>query len=181
MATEVEFRDGVGIAQRQRQLASWSAERLMALFISPLYLGHQPKRRHKPGRNLTRDSLRWTPLIEATMGMRPWEVLQLPESVIFRRKGICASLVAEDAGTTVKDRGRPPPPASAGGPAEARFIGWVNAKRREDGMFLFDDIEPGAASDRLSGVFGGRLTSIRKGLGIVDEGADFCALSLTVN
>jgi hypothetical protein len=61
------------------------------------------------------------------------------------------------------------------------FPAWVNEKRREEGLFLFDDIEPGAASDRLSSIFGGRFASIRKGLGIFDDSEDFYALRRTFN
>nr|WP_175478956.1 site-specific integrase [Rubrimonas cliftonensis] len=180
-AAQMEYEAGADIAQRQRVRASWSDERLMALFNSPLYRGHQPKRRHTAGKHLTRDSLYWTPLIAATMGMRPQEILQLRKRDVVRRNGVYAVLVAEDAGTTVKtEAGRryvPVPEVLL----KLGFIAWVNEKRREDGLFLFDDIEPGAASDRLSGIFGGRFTSIRKGLGILDENEDFYALRRTFN
>jgi integrase len=180
-AAGMEYKAGVSIAQRERQRASWSDERLMKLFNSPLYRGHQPKRRHKAGEHLTRDSLYWTPLIAATMGMRPQEILQLRKQDVVRRNGVYAVLVVEDAGTTVKSKaGRryvPVPEVLL----KLGFIAWVNDKRSEDGLFLFDDIEPGAASDRLSGIFGGRFTSIRRGLGIFDESEDFYALRRTFN
>jgi integrase len=113
-AAEVEYENGVGIAHRRRQRASWSDERLQTLFNSPLYRGHQPKRRHKPGKTLTRDSLYWTPLIAATTGMRPEEILQLRKSDIVRRHGVWALLVAEGDGMRVKsEAGTSPRPANA--------------------------------------------------------------------
>jgi hypothetical protein len=181
-AAEAEYRDGVDIAQRWRQRASWSDERLQTLFNSPLYRGHQPKRRSMAGKHLTRDSLYWTPLIAATMGMRPEEILQLRKTDVVRRNGVFALLITEGPGTRVKTgvngaRYLPLPDVLL----KLGFVAWVIEKRRETGMFLFDDIERGAASERLSSVFGGRFTTIRKRLEIFEESEDFYALRRTFN
>ncbi len=180
-AAEREYAAGADIVQRKRQRSSWSDERLQTLFNSPLYRGHTPKRRHQPGVHLTRDAIYWTPLIAAATGMRPEEILQRLKSDVVKRNGVHAFHVRQGPGTRVKtpagERYVPVPDVLL----RLGFIEWVNDKRREPGLFLFDEIEVAEASTRLSGIFGGRFTSIRKALDIADESEDFYALRRTFN
>lgn len=173
---ERETAEGRALAQRRRRRLSWSDERLTTLFMSPVYTGCRPKRRHMKGETIIRDAIYWCPLIVATAGLRPEEALQLAKDDVVRRNGILAFRV-HDSKTESSERYVPVPETLL----RLGFAEWVNAQREQRGSFLFPEVADIETQSRLSEIFGGRFTSIRKGLEIADEAEDFYALRRTAN
>lgn len=176
VAAEAEMADGRPLAQRQRRRSSWSDERLMTLFGSPIYSGCRPKRRYVAGDSLIRDAIYWCPLMVATAGLRPEEALQLAKKDIVRRNSILAFHI-HDSKTESSERYVPIPEILL----RLGFAEWVNAQRALPGIFLFPEVADLETQSRLSEIFGGRFTSIRKGLEITDAAEDFYALRRTCN
>ena len=176
VAAERETADGRPLAQRRRRRMSWSDERLTALFSSPIYAGCRPRRRYLAGDTIIRDAIYWCPLIVATAGLRPEEALQLGKTDIVRRNGILA-LHVHDSKTESSERYVPVPEILL----RLGFAEWVKAQRMVPGSFLFPEVADLETQSRLSEIFGGRFTSIRKGLEIADAAEDFYALRRTCN
>ena len=173
---EQEAGEGRTLMQRRRRRLSWSDERLTALFTSPIYAGCRPARRHMKGDSIIRDAIYWCPLIGATTALRPEEALQLLKNDIVRRNGILAFHV-HDSKTDSSERFVPIPNVLL----RLGFAEWMNEQRELPGQFLFPEVATVETQSRLSEIFGGRFTSIRKGLKIDDAAEDFYALRRTCN
>ena len=175
----LELSEGREIRQSRIIRRSWSDERLFELFSSPIYRGNSGKKRHASGSKIDRDAIYWVPLINATMGLRPEETLQLHKSDVLRRNGIVVIHVNDDADKTIKSKAAnryvPVPEILL----NLGFLDWVNEQRQMSGRHLFPEIANHEGDGRLSGIFGGRFTSIRKALSIEDRSEDFYALRKT--
>jgi integrase len=176
VAAQREAAAGQALAQRSRQRMSWSDERLTKLFTSPIYAGSRPKRRHLSGTTIVRDAIYWIPLIMVTAGLRPEEALQLAKSDVVRRNGVLAFRIGNSK-TDSSERFVPVPELLL----KLGFAEWVNEQRDLPGRFLFPEVAEVDTQSRLSEIFGGRFTSIRKGLHIADEAEDVYALRRTCN
>jgi integrase len=83
----------------------YSAEQLQAILASPLYRGHHEKRRHEPGKFITRDGYFWAFLIALYSGMRMNEILQLTVSDIKQEGEIWYFNVTEGEDQSLKTKG----------------------------------------------------------------------------
>ena len=173
---ETEAAEGRSLSQRRRRRLSWSDERLTTLFTSPIYSGCRRARRHMKGDEIIRDAIYWCPLIVATAGLRPEEALRLAKDDVVRRNGILAFHV-HDSKTESSERFVPVPAILL----RLGFAEWINGIRELPGRFLFPEVADVATQARLSEIFGGRFTQIRKGLDIIDAEEDFYALRRTFN
>ena len=173
---EQETSEGRTLVNHRRRRMSWSDERLTSLFTSPVYIGSRPTRRHLKGDTIIRDAIYWVPLMVATAGLRPQEALQLSKKDLVRRNGIMAFHI-HDFKNDASERYVPVP----GLLLRLGFDEWVNERRGQPGFFLFPEVANVETQSRLSEIFGGRFTSIRKGLEIVDKAEDFYALRRTCN
>lgn len=176
-----ELADGQQLATRRRLRSSWTDERLQTLFTSPIYQGAKSSSRAKRGDLIIRDAIYWVPLIISTMGARPDEILHILKTEVVIRSGIPVIKIRESAGRTLKNEASERTIPISDILLKLGFFDWVNARREEKGSYLFADISDSDTKGRLSGIFGGRFTSVRKGLGILDEEEDFYALRRTFN
>ena len=160
---------------------SWSLERIGKLLSSPIYRGSTPKLRSRPGKGpravIRRDALYWVPLIMLTMGARPEEILQLMVSnVIFRNRVFC--LVIEGELKTDQSQRILPIPQLL---LDLGFIDWVRVQHRKGAVWLFPEIPEDKSNGRRSQIFGDRMRSILKTLGLASEHEDIYALRRTLS
>ena len=112
----------------------------------------------------------------ATAGLRPEEALQLGKKDVVRRNAVLA-LHVHDSKTESSERYIPVPEVLL----RLGFGDWVNEQRGLPGLLLFPEVADIETQSRMSEIFGGRFTSIRKGLKIADDAEDFYALRRTCN
>lgn len=162
--------------------ACWSHERMQKLLLSPLYTGcFSRHRRARPGPNIVRDALYWVPLIVMTIGSRVDEVLRLTKAGIVLRDGVvCFALnvsFAEDGKTEGATRYVPVPELLL----QLGFVDWVRGLPGGPAAPLFAEIAADVDLSRMRDIFGKRLATLFRGLGIRDWGEDFYALRRTLS
>lgn len=82
----------------------YSIDQIQAILGSPLYCGHQLKRRNHPGAFLKRDAYFWTFLIAMFSGMRMGEILQLTVSDLIKEGCIWYFNVSEGDDKSLKTK-----------------------------------------------------------------------------
>lgn len=164
-----------GMKRARTQRPEWPADKLNALFSSPLYAGCQPKRRSQPGPDVIRDALYWTPLIGLLAGLRLEEAAGLMVPDVRLEEG---TWILDVRPNTIRphlksERATRPVPIH---PAliELGFVEWVKALPT-DGP-LFRELRPGGREKRLGFYLSKDFTRYRKAIGIYEERIDLHAL-----
>ena len=162
--------------------ACWSHERMQKLLLSPVYTGCLSRhRRTRPGGVIIRDALYWVPLIVMSIGSRVDEVLRLTKGgVVLRDDTVCLALnvaFTEDGKTEGAVRYIPMPEILL----RLGFAEWATALPGGPDAPLFPEIAAGAGLSDMRDIFGKRMATVFRGIGIKDWNEDFYALRRTLS
>lgn len=162
---------------RSDDRAEWTAEQLRTLFSSPIFQGAKSEHyRSEPGEVVVKDSRYWLPLLGAFHPVRLEEIAQLRLIDIQTERGIVFLDIRKNL-PNEPDDGFPPRKIKTKAAKrrmplhpivlELGFMDYVQEKRRQNTVVVFDDLIPRGTASRFGYSMTKKSSSYLKANGIV--------------
>ncbi len=156
----------------------WGEERIQRLFATAAFTGGLPS---LPGKPFPGDPLFWAPLAAAHMGLREEEILQTQVADIETLSGVPTWRLRPGPGKTLKTASAQRDLPIHRLLIEAGFLDLVDMLRKSGEIWLFPEIDRGAATGRFTDLFTKRFRRYRDEHGLYDAQRDFHALRKDFN